>query len=83
MKESLSESFRSPAEPRQGLQVVSHWLLNDASDDIVLTSQYAEDLENAPMEVWGRRGGEGPRCYKLRWAARGLWVGLQASATFL
>ena len=25
-------------------------------EDIVLTSGYAEDLENAPVEVWGQRG---------------------------
>ena len=42
-----------PAKPRQGLQVVSHWTMNNALNEIVLTSQCVGGLENVPMEVWG------------------------------
>ena len=51
MGESLPESSHGLAKPRQGLQVVSHWTMNDALNEIVLTSQYAGDFENAPMAV--------------------------------
>jgi len=48
---------------------VSHWGPNDALKIIVLTSQYAEEVEKASMEVGERRGsrrgqGEGLRRYK-------------------
>ena len=48
-----AKSSHYPAKPKQGLQVVSHWTMNNALNEIVLTCQY---VENAPMEVWGQRG---------------------------
>ena len=49
-------------------------------EDIVLTSGYAEDLENAPRVVRkaARRGGRS-RATKLVVAVGGLWDELQAS----
>jgi len=48
-------------------------------ETVVLTSQYAEEVEKASMEVVGRRGGEGPRIA----AARRLQAGPQVSAECL
>ena len=49
MGESVPESLPSLGEPGQDLQVVSHWTLNNALKDTVLTSGFAEGLGNAPM----------------------------------
>jgi len=78
-------SLRGPVEPGQGCCIVSYWTLNNIMDDMVLTSGYAEDLRNVRLRVWGqqgrRQGGRGVRGpAKLIAVARGLWVGLQASA---
>ena len=35
------------------------WTLNNALNDIVLTSGYAKDLDKVCMEVWGWRGRQG------------------------
>ena len=76
MRETLLELSHGLGEPEQDLRVVSHQAPNDALNDMVLTSGYAEDLENPLMEVWGQRGrrGERSRCYKLVAAACGLWT---------
>ena len=43
---------------------------------MVRTFQHAEDLENAPIEVWARRGRQrGRGSPTTTSAARGLWVG--------
>jgi len=54
MKESALELSCGPG---RGLQVEGDQLLNDALNNVVLTSQHSGDLGNAPMEVWGRPGG--------------------------
>jgi hypothetical protein len=46
--------LESSCSPIKGLRVVSTW--NDTLITIVLTSQYAGDLDNAPMEVLGLQG---------------------------
>ena len=51
MGESLLESSHGLGEPGQDLRVVRDQTLNGALNDIVLTSGYAGDLENALMEV--------------------------------
>ena len=77
MRKMLPESSHGLGEPKQDLRVVSHRAPNDALNDMVLTSGYAEDLENALMEVWGRRekwrgGGADPGCYKA--GCRRAWT---------
>ena len=78
--ESLPESSHGLGKPRQDLRVVRPQVLNDALNGIGLTSGYAGEPDNAPMEVWGQRrrwrGGEGP---KPKCAVCGLWVGPEAS----
>ena len=56
MGESLPESSHGLGEPGQDLRIVRDRGPNDALNDIVLTSGYDGDLDNALMEVWGRRG---------------------------
>jgi hypothetical protein len=46
--------LESSCSPIEGLRVVSTW--NDTLITIVLTSQYAGDLDNVPMEVLGLQG---------------------------
>ena len=80
--ESLPESLHGLGGPGQDLRVVRGLLDTERClEDIVLTSGYAEDLENAPVEVWGRRGRRrGGRATKPVVAAGGLWDELKASA---
>ena len=47
----------------------------------LLTSGYAEDLKNAPMEVW--EGGKGGGRVQSRETLRVLWVGPQTCAIFV
>src|SRR5882757_2040783 len=47
----------------------------------LLTSGYAEDLKNTPMEVW--EGGEGGGRVQSRETLRVLWVGPQMCAIFV
>ena len=56
MGESLLESSHGLGKPGQDLQVVSHQALNNTLNGIVLTSGYARELENVPMEMWGQQG---------------------------
>ena len=53
---SLLGVVTRPNQPGQDHRVVSHWRPNDVLKTIVLTSQYADEVEKAPMEVVGRRG---------------------------
>ena len=52
--ESLPESSHGLGKPGQDVRVVRDRALNNALNDIVLTSGYAEGHGNAPMEEWGR-----------------------------
>jgi len=64
-------------KPEQVLGVLSYWLLNNTLNSIVLTSHYAGDLENLPMEVWGVARkvarGECSRSYKAD--VHCMWMG--------
>jgi len=77
-----------PAGPGQCHQNVSYWTLNSILNDIVLTSGYAEDLGNACLDLWGSEEGseeEGEAAGPAEpiASARGLWVGIQASAKYM
>ena len=55
MEDPLPEWLHGLAEPGQGIRVLSHQLLYDVLNHVVLTSGYASDLDSAPMKVWGWR----------------------------
>jgi len=48
---SLPGSLCGPAEPKQGLDGISRWLLNSVLKPVIRTSQGAEDIKVAPTGV--------------------------------
>ena len=76
MKVSLLGSLHGAGKLGQGFRAVDCQRLNNGLSDIAITLQYAGNLENARMEVWGatrkavRREGGSP---KSRCATCGLW----------
>jgi len=49
-------SLHSRAGPGQVHRVVSCRTLKETLNDIILTSEDAENLENVYLDVWGQRG---------------------------